>query len=379
MHTVSIIQSVLPHYRISFFKSLRQRLLEMNISLRLIYGQEYPNTVPRTVHLHEAWAKQILNRYINISGTRLVWQPCLKFIDDSALVIVEQANAPLINHYLLLKRMLNKKPKLAFWGHGRNMHTNNSRSFSERFKTIFGRRVDWWFAYTDLSARYVLSTGYPQDRIQIINNAIDTRGLQRNIAAVTKDQIRNLLSKLGLQPDNKIGLYCGGLYADKRLGFLIDAAKAINERVSDFNLILIGDGPEQRKIEEAAQKYNWLHYVGAIYGEERAVYFKSSHALLMPAVVGLVILDSFAAGIPIFTLDLPTHPPEIEYLRHGENGFKTAPDINSYADAVHRFLFNTDLSEKVSVQCHADAIKFTLENMVERYAAGIDNCLKAAA
>ena len=45
---VTIIQRILPHYRIPFFEALHRELGHAGIELQLIYGQEYPGTVPRS-------------------------------------------------------------------------------------------------------------------------------------------------------------------------------------------------------------------------------------------------------------------------------------------------------------------------------------------
>ena len=56
----------------------------------------------------------------------------------------------------------------------------------------------------------------------------------------------------------------------------------------------------------------------------------------MPGLVGLAVVDSFAAGCPLVTVDLDLHSPEIEYLRDGVNGVclpgGTGPA--AYAEAV---------------------------------------------
>jgi exopolysaccharide biosynthesis WecB/TagA/CpsF family protein len=45
----------------------------------------------------------------------------------------------------------------------------------EKWKQIWLTKVDWWFAYNDLSAGIVRSLGYPEERITSVQNAIDTR------------------------------------------------------------------------------------------------------------------------------------------------------------------------------------------------------------
>lgn len=41
--------------------------------------------------------------------------------------------------------------------------------------------------------------------------------------------------------------------------------------------------------------------------------------LVVPEWVGLVVVDSIAAKVPIITTHHPSRSPEVEYLRHEQN------------------------------------------------------------
>ena len=68
----------------------------------------------------------------------------------------------------------------------------------------------------------------------------------------------------------------------------------------------------------------WIHYMGSKFGRESAMLYKIADVFLLAGTAGLAIVDSFAAGLPLIATHLPTHPPEISYLRDGENGKLTA-------------------------------------------------------
>lgn len=374
MPKVTIIQRIVPHYRLPFFAGLHKRLAADGIELHLVYGQEYPGTVPRSVDFSEPWVSRIENQYLGAGQLRLVWQPCLSLLQETDLVIFEQANAMLTNHWLMLRRALRPSPAVAFWGHGSNRQAENPDSFSEKLKRLLIKRVDWWFAYTELSAGQVRRAGFPPERITVVNNAVDTTSLRQQLAAVDEVQLAAARERLGLRPADKVCVYCGGLYANKRLDFLMQAGNAIHARIPEFRLLVIGDGPDRGLIEaQAAQP--WLRYLGELTGADRAVFLRLGLAVLMPGLVGLVIIDSFAAGLPLFTLEDSPHSPEIEYLRTGENGFITAGSLEAYNAAVTSFLTDEDKQARVRAACLDSSLDLTLENMVERYANGITQCL----
>lgn len=370
---VTIIQRILPHYRIPFFEALHHELVRTGIELQLIYGQEHPGAVPRSERLSHPWTIRIENRYFNTLFGQLVWQPCLNHLEDSDLIVFEQANSLLLNYWLMMRRGQYKN-RLAFWGHGRNFQTHSRYSLREGLKKWFINQVDWWFAYTESSAKTVRESGFPSDRITVVQNTIDTNELESALAGVMPADLNDLRAHLGLANDH-VALYCGGLYAGKQLDFLITACQAIRQRVSNFHVIFIGNGPEQGKIERAAQEHKWIHYVGPRFGRDRAMYFRVSQALLMPGLVGLAIVDSFVARTPLFTTNIRSHSPEISYLEHGINGMVTPFSISDYASAVAEFFESEELQKRLREGCQRDASVYTFAHFVERFASGIIHCI----
>ena len=101
--------------------------------------------------------------------------------------------------------------------------------------------------------------------------------------------------------------------------------------------------------------------------------------LLMPGLVGLVVLNSFAYGLPMVTTDLPYHSPEIDYLIDGENGVmvKQADDPDAYADAAIRVLLDQDFRDKLKAGGTAALETYSIEAMAERFADGVTKALAA--
>ena len=255
------------------------------------------------------------------------------------------------------------------------MQAVSSHSCREALKRKLINSVDWWFAYTKMSAVSVMAGGFSQDHITVVQNAIDTTSLTQAAATVTAEQLDMLRTELGIQTTDHVCVFCGGMYADKKLDFLIEACAAIHARVPSFHVVLIGNGPEQDKVEAAAARWPWVHYVGPVYGPERVAYFKLGSALLMPGLVGLAIVDSFVTETPIFTTDLPLHSPEVAYLQDGINGMMTGFAVDAYANAVAAYLEDGAAQEKLKRGCAESAGMYTLDNMVANFAAGIKNCL----
>lgn len=375
MHSVTIVQRVLPHYRIPMFAQLHALLAEQNIALRLVYGQELPGTVPKSVAVNFPWASAIRNRYVTLPGGDFVWQPCLAQLRGTDLIIVEQANALLLNYWLLLQRRAGAAFKLAYWGHGRNFQAAAANGWRERWKQRLTAAVDWWFAYTEASLPWLRAAGVQDERITVLDNSIDTTALRHGLSELTPARLDATRRELGLASE-RVAIYCGGLYAHKRLDFVLESCHAVRARIPDFEMIFIGDGPMQGIIEEAARQHPWIHYVGPRFGDERLPYFALAQLALMPGLVGLAVIDSFVTGVPLVTTEFPYHSPEIAYLRHGENGLIVDDNVAAYADAVAAHLAEPAARQHLVEGCRQSAARYSMENMVMRYAAGIRGCLR---
>ena len=375
MPKVTIVQRIVPHYRVPLFKLLHERLAAHGMSFQLVYGQEYSGTVPVSIPLEAPWATRIHNSYFPGPGGRVVWQPAWGHVRDSHLIIIEQASAYLFNYWLLLCRRL-IGTKVAYWGQGISVRAKNPDSVPERVKALLLKDVDWWFAYTQHTYRIVEKRGFSPDRITVVENAVDNDQFQKSLESTSSEEVSRLKSTLGIT-SGPVGLYCGAFIPPKRMDFLIAACRLLKEKFPGFHAVLIGSGPEEYKCRDAAANSSWMHYVGPKFDGERAVYFKASDVLLQPGTIGLVCVDSFVAGLPLFTTDLPSHGPEITFLKHGENGWIAQDDLHRYVDAVSTYLQTPELQDRLKKGCHSSAKLYTMDSMADNFSSGIVRCLSA--
>lgn len=375
MKKVLIVYRFLPQYRVDFYNLLREKLATQNITLTLAYGKSSNVNVLKKDEVELPWATQINQKVIKLFGFEFYWQPVLSLARNQDLIIVEQANKLLVNYVLILMRIFNG-PKLAFWGHGRNMQVNKN-SIRNRFKQLYLKQCDWWFAYTEGVKRELSGLGVPEYIITNVENAIDTRRLNEVYAQVNKTELLKVTAALAIESRN-IAIYCGGIYKEKRIDFLVSACDEIRKQVPDFNLLIIGGGEDTEKVELAAKERAWLHYLGPKFNDEKVKYFKISKALLMPGLVGLAVLDSFSMDTPMITTKYPFHSPEIEYLTHDYNGLICEDSMDDYVKSVVRFFTDESLQQRLVHGCSESYKKYTVENMVNHFAGGIKQALKLA-
>jgi glycosyltransferase involved in cell wall biosynthesis len=245
----------------------------------------------------------------------------------------------------------------------------------ERWKRWFVNRVDWWFAYTQSTRSILCSDGFPAQRISVLDNAIDNDQFMHDLSIVTPMQLRSCHDRLGSDPGAPIGIYCGSLYPDKRLDLLLAAADIVHTRRADFRLVVIGDGPSRSLITEAAVTRPWLHSVGVQRGVDKAAWFRVANAYMSPGAVGLHVLDAFCAGIPMITTEDARHGPERAYLESGRNGFVIEANAQAFADTYLDLMLDSTRLEQIRTAAAKDARRYTLDNMVQQFIAGIEGCL----
>src|SRR4030095_13524658 len=197
----------------------------------------------------------------------------------------------------------------------------------------------------------------------------------RVLSGVTLEEARLARQRLSIPQNAKVGLFCGGLYPDKHLDFLFDACAYVRGRISDFHLIVIGGGVEREKVRSLAQERAWVHYLGPLFGAEKATYFRLADIFLMPGLVGLGILDSFVAQLPIITTDVPIHSPEIEYLESGTNGFIVNPDTRHYAETIIHVLRTPELLCRLRQGALESARRYSMAGMVDNFRSGVVKAL----
>jgi glycosyltransferase involved in cell wall biosynthesis len=370
MKRVLIIQEHLPHYRVPFFEGLRDRLTADGVKLEVVFHER---RAARFIAGDLPWAWWVGFR--RCGG--LIWhRGTMRRALAADLVIASQEVKYLVPTLLLVTARIRHR-RFGYWGHGRNFQATDPDCAAERVKRFLSRRVDWWFAYNELSARIVRQLGYPEQRITVVMNAVDTRAMRAGRAKLGPDDLARVRRDLGLG-GNHVGLYSGALHAHKRLPFLLDCARLIRGLVPDFELLVMGTGSEEAMVRKAAREHSWIRILGPKDDREKVPYWALAKVTLMPGPVGLVVLDSFAFGVPMVTTACPGHGPEIDYLRDGVNGLMV-DDWQSplvYAEQVAALLRDDSRREAMARAAAEEGTRYTVEEMAERFAGGIRAALR---
>jgi glycosyltransferase involved in cell wall biosynthesis len=373
MKRVVIIEAQIKRYRKPFYERLHSALSMEGVESRVVYSEPASSEAQKqdNCELPRTYGVKVKGYWIG--NERLVFQPALREIAAADLIVIEQANKFILNHFLLPLSLIKMK-KVAFWGLGENLQTDRS-PFSEWYKERTLNWVHWWFAYTEGTARYLQLHGVSAAKITAVQNSVDTRRIQSCVKNLSSNAKAVARAKLCIRPSAPVGIFVGMLHKVKSIPFLIRAAEKIRESIPEFQLIVVGGGPDEEEIKQDAADRPWVHFVGPKFGERKAQLLAIADVFLLPGRAGLAVLDGFAAGLPLIATRLPIHGPEVEYLEEGRNGVMTAPDPGAYARATASLLSNPKELRLLQEGAAKSAEKYSIEVMVENFKKGIVQCL----
>jgi glycosyltransferase involved in cell wall biosynthesis len=374
---VTFIVAGMPHYREKFHQINKKILNNNHIEYELYISPPKVGDKSKGDQVNISWAKKIKDSRLRVNNHEIIWQRLPLSILKSDLIIIIQENSYLLNYLLSIGRFVFNY-KLAYFGHGKNYQSKNRNNFSERWKRLWLKKCDWWFTYTDKSAENIIFQGYPKDKITVFNNSIDTSALKDNLNSISENEIEQIKSEFELN-SNHICVFLGGLYEEKRLEFLIDASTIIRKEIPDFTLFICGDGPKYQKIKDLTDHLNWIKLTGTVFNTRKASILSISKLMLMPGLVGLVVLDSFAAGLPIITTNIDYHSPEIEYLKTAGAGLiiEPADDPEIYARAVINLLKDENSLNELKKKSLSASAFYSIENMSVIFCKGIQTVVNS--
>jgi L-malate glycosyltransferase len=373
MKRVLIIEAQIKRYRKPFYDRLNCALGKEGMNLKVVYSTPGPLEAQKhdNCELPRAYGAKV--KGYCMGQRQLLLQLAFREIASADFVIVEQANRFLLNH-LLLPLSLFKMKRVAFWGLGENLQADRS-PFSEWYKERTLDWVHWWFAYTEGTARYLEQHGVSATKITAVQNSVDTRRIQNYVKNLSSNAKTALRAKLGIAPYAPVGIFVGMLHKVKAIPFLIRAGAKIRETIPEFQLIVVGGGPDEGELKQGAANQPWIHFVGPQFGDRKSQLLAIADVFLLPGRAGLAVLDGFAAGLPLIATRIPIHGPEMEYLEEGRNGLMTAPHPQAYAQGVAELLSNPRELQLLREGAAISAEKYSIEAMVERFKQGILQCM----
>lgn len=361
---VILIQNRLPRYREDFFCKLFESGKKNNINYELYLNIRRDQSRKDESTLNNSNIKYFSNIEFTLFGRTFGLRKINLDIIKCDLVICEFGLKNILT--ILLLKILRIKPT-AFWGHGEHYgkkYTKIEKMFRDRVSKIFS----YYFVYTKNGKIHLETIGFKSKNVFLLNNTINERSLINARENTSATEIREFQNRYNIN-DAKICVFIGSLDTSKRLEFLIEAIKIVKIQNPEFKLLIFGEGIERHYLEKVQNDSFIL--LGRSDLKSLGVVANIAKFILMPGLVGLVAVDSFALQLPIITTQWEYHSPEFEYLENGKDCLIVKDDILTYASTISHALNNRQLIEGLKRGCREKAEVYSLENMVDQFHNGV--------
>jgi glycosyltransferase involved in cell wall biosynthesis len=164
-------------------------------------------------------------------------------------------------------------------------------------------------------------------------------------------------------------LFIGVFRYYKGLDYLFEALKGL-----DIPLVLIGDGPEKKHLQELEKKYQLknIHYLGQLQDADKNAVLQLSSGLVLPShlrseAFGLSLVEGAMFGKPLISCEMATGTSFIN--QHQQTGWVVPPaDAHALRHAIQQWDSNFALAENYGQNARKRYVEyFQSSQMVSHY------------
>jgi sugar transferase (PEP-CTERM/EpsH1 system associated) len=261
--------------------------------------------------------------------------------------------------------------------HGKNIGELDRESRQKYWaKSILGPRVNRLVTVSQVLAAEWAGYGVPPGKIQYIPNGVDTERFRpRTDAAECR-------RKFGL-PENGILIGSVGRMDElKNYAVLITAFANMAPEFSGMHVALLGDGPEQQKLQARAQE---LGVAGRVFFLGRHPdpenFLAALDIFALPSKtegMSNVLLEAMASGLPVVCADLPCHH---EVFQPDREGVVVSPcTVLTLADRLAELSRKPVLRQALGAAAREKVLaSFSIARMVSDYDRLYVDCWQAGA
>ncbi len=367
-YSVTIVQRLLPHYRISFFRLLTR--INPDLEITVFHG----DTTFRADSLPSFSSRFFRNYIFDLFGYTMTIQPTLMMkvlLARPDVLIIEGTFGVLTNFLLLVTRRIMRLPTL-YWTAG--WDNPKIAGWRLRLKSLFIRislrLCSGAIAYGSEALRYLTRHGLVRSDIVVAQNTIDIEALisKHDDWASQGALIRK---KHEIEKDFVI-TYVGQLTAIKRVRVLLEAYDQLAASRSDIALLIVGAGDAEEELKQWAmsRRVPNVHFAGEVVNGVEA-YFAAGDLFVLPGTGGLAINHAMALGLPIIATI--ADGTQRDLVLPGQNGYLVpVDDVSAMAEAINAAISSPQQCKnlgKNSLKIIKE--KASLQNMAQQYSLAI--------
>lgn len=329
--SICAILNYAPHYRQAIYL-----LMEAQLPLDFYFGDRTIARVKKMDYssfkrpVQELQYRRLFGNFNWLSGTLgLLFRPYDKYLFTGEPYCLSTWLALLINK-------LRGKPTY-LWSHG---WYGNESAVKIRIKRLFFSLSTGVFLYGNYARELMIEAGINAEKLHVIYNSLDYQ-TQSNVRQQLK---KNKIYSDHFRNDHPTLMFIGRLTPTKRLSMLLEALAKLGAKDRVYNVVLIGNGPAERALQELASRLqieDQVWFYGACY-EEATIgnLLYNADVCVSPGNVGLTALHALAYGTPVITHDnFGQQMPEFEAIIPDKTGqFFQQGDSEDLAETIERWL-----------------------------------------
>ena len=231
----------------------------------------------------------------------------------------------------------------------------------------FANRCDAIIAPSSSTEEYLRNLG-----VSAIIETIPTGINIESYGQWTEKQIEETRA-LYVRPGENLLISVSRIAEEKNLDFLVVALEKLKATSSKrFTCILIGDGPERKRLEEKVRAMglqDTILFLGKLPPSEVVRCYLAADLFVFASTSetqGMVLLEAMAGGCPVVAI---RSSGVYDVVHDGVNGYKVPESTNIWAETVRKLLEDTALLRQLSGNSREFAKKYSVETITERVLA----------
>ncbi|GAB4493221.1 MAG: glycosyltransferase family 4 protein [Anaerolineales bacterium] len=180
--------------------------------------------------------------------------------------------------------------------------------------------------------------------------------------------------RYGLRADDLLLVYTGRLAPEKNLPFLFKAFCGLREALPNVQLLLVGDGPERKTLEEQALDSGYgdsIHFAGRVSYAELPNYLSMCDVFVTASVSEvhpLSVIEAMAAGLPVMGIDSVGVG---DIVKDGVSGYLSSEDLAAFTAKLTRLCLDESARRRMGQQARKESQRYdiqrTTEEMLKHY------------
>ncbi|MBL7086736.1 MAG: glycosyltransferase family 4 protein [Candidatus Cloacimonetes bacterium] len=199
------------------------------------------------------------------------------------------------------------------------------------FKGFFGKIIER--LVSKLSKNHIVVSERTKKRLLKINPKAKTHVVPNALNLELIDSVKPSKQKFDL-------MFCGRLLPHKNIDCLVKAVRLLTHEFPRIKCLIIGKGPEKRKLIELAKKIgvsdNIIFKDFLSKGEDVYAHMKSSKIFVFPSILegfGIVVIEAMACGLPVIGVSHKWNAAE-DVINKNKAGFVVSLNAQEIAEKI---------------------------------------------